>query len=225
MANFPTDAERFGWLERDGDDFPYYRGSPVGISTGGWLVVLAGVALGFAVLLLGPRFVGAGSARFLLAFLFWAIPLAALALVAGRDWTALFRRLRAVDFLWMIGFAILNALVTLVTGSLITHLTDATANTAVTGAGQMEAGRALHFFAMTGIQLIGEEVTSILPFLALLYWFGGRGGVGRKTAITLATLIVAVLFAVEHGPTYDWNLLQMLLGVGVARIVLLLPYT
>ncbi|MDK3074453.1 CPBP family intramembrane metalloprotease [Sedimentitalea sp. JM2-8] len=224
MANFPTDAERFGWLERDRDDFPYYHGVPVEITTGGWLVVLAGVALGFAALMIGPEFVPSGTPRFLLAFLFGAIPIAALALVAGWHWTALFRRLRAVDPLWMIGFAILNVLVTLVTGLLITNLTDATANSAIADAGQMDAGRALHFFALTGIQLIGEEVTSILPFLALLYWFSGRFGMGRRTAIILATLVVALLFSVEHGSTYDWNLVQVLLGVGVARIVLILPY-
>jgi len=222
-TTFPSDAERFRWLERPNDDFPYYRGRPVEISTRGWIVVLIGVALGFAALYLGPRLVSGALGKFGLAFLYSAIPLTALALVAGRHWTALFRRLRGVDFLWMIGFAILNTIVTLGTGSLIRHLTDATANEAISSAGQMGADQVLHLFAITGIQLIGEEVTSILPFLALLYWFS-RGGMGRKGAIVVATLIIAVIFAFEHGGTYDWNILQMLLGVGVARIVLLLPY-
>ncbi|GJL83999.1 MAG: CAAX amino protease [marine bacterium B5-7] len=220
----PAEAERFSWLERKDDDFPYYRGQPVGISSQGWLIVLVGVALGFSVLYLGVEFTGGALPPMLAALLFWAIPLVALALVAGRHWTALFRPLRGVDFLWMIGFAILNLVVTLVTGSLINALTDATANTAVTGAGQHGSSDLLQFFVMTGIQLIGEEVTSILPFLALLYWFSGKGRMGRKSAIVLATLIVAVLFAFEHGATYDWNLIQILLGVGVARIILFLPY-
>lgn len=222
-ATHSSDAERFRWLERPNDDFPYYRGNPVEISTGGWIIVMAGVALSFAALYVGPRLVSGVPAKFGLAFLFSAIPLAALALVAGRHWTALFRRLRGVDYLWMIGFAVLNTIVTLGTGSLITHLTDATANEAMSSAGQRGADQLLQLFAISGIQLIGEEVTSILPFLALLYWFS-RGGMGRKGAIVLATLVIAVVFAFEHGSTYDWNILQMLLGVGVARIVLLLPY-
>lgn len=219
----PKDAERFTWLERPDDDFPFYRGHPAEISTGGWLVVLGGVALGFAALF-GRHVVGDTIPPVLLAFLFGAIPLVALALVAGRHWTALFRPLRAADFLWMIAFAILNLVVTLITGSIINALTDATVNSAMSSAATMTPDRLVGVFIQTGVQLIGEEVTSILPFLALLYWFCGRGGMSRKAAIVLAALIVAVIFAIEHGSTYDWNIVQMLLGVGVARIVLFLPY-
>jgi membrane protease YdiL (CAAX protease family) len=124
----------------------------------------------------------------------------------------------------MIGFAILNLIVTLVVGQISIRVIDSTANQAVSGVGQMAGGDRLTFFALTGIQLIGEEVMSILPFLALMYWLCGQGRMGRKGAIVIATLIVAVLFAAEHLPTYNWNVLQALVGVGVARIVLLLPY-
>jgi hypothetical protein len=79
-AGLSTEAERFGWLERPDDDFPYYRGGPVGISTRGWLVVLAGVALGFLVLTLGPKLLSGVPAKSLIVCLYWAIPLGALAL-------------------------------------------------------------------------------------------------------------------------------------------------
>ena len=36
--------------------------------------------------------------------------------------------------------------------------------------------------------------------------------------------MVALLFAAVHLPTYGWNVIQVVLGVGVARIVLLIPY-
>ncbi|WP_347309949.1 CPBP family intramembrane glutamic endopeptidase [Defluviimonas sp. SAOS-178_SWC] len=227
MGNTPTfsnDAERFNWLERPDDDFPFYRGQPVWLSTGAWLLVLLAVALGFLELLYGPGLVSAGPARFVVVFLYVAMPLAVLSLVAGQHWRALFRPIRAIDFLWMIGFAILNLLVTLVTGTIMTRLIETTANKAVAGASQLAGSDLLLFFAQTGVQLVGEEVMSILPFLALMYWLCGRGGMRRKRAIIVAALIVAALFAVEHLPTYNWNLLQALLGVGVARIVLLLPY-
>jgi len=92
-------------------------------------VVLVGVALGFVVLTQGPKLVSGMPAKFLAAFLYWAIPLAA---------------------------------------------------------------------------------------LALLYWLCGPGGMGRRGAIVVATLIVAVLFAAEHLPTYNWNVPQALMGVGVS---------
>lgn len=77
-----AEAERFGWLERPGDDFPYYRDWPVGISTGGWQLVPIDVALGFVALTQGPKLVGGVPAKFIVVFLYWAIPLAVLALVA-----------------------------------------------------------------------------------------------------------------------------------------------
>ncbi len=224
VPSLPADTERHNWLERPGDDFPYYRGRPVEIPTGGWLLVLIGVAVGFFVLTQGPRFASGLPARFLLAFLYSAIPLAALAIVAGGHWRALFRPLRGVDALWMIGFALLNIAVTLLVGQITVRVMDTTANSAIAGVGHMAGSDRLAFFALTGIQLFGEEVMSTLPFLALMYWLCGRGGIGRKTAIAIATLIVALLFAAEHLPTYHWNVLQTLMGVGVARIVLLLPY-
>lgn len=73
-------------------------------------------------------------------------------------------------------------------------------------------------------QLFGEELMTILPFLALIYLFATRLKTGRVTAMVLAWLLTAVLFAAAHLHTYGWNLVQALGGVGVARLVLTLPY-
>jgi hypothetical protein len=90
----------------------------------------AGVRRADAGIEAGERHAG----ELLAVFLYWAIPLAVLALVAGRHWTALFRRLRGVDVLWMIGFAILNLIVTLLVGQITIRMIDTTANQAVVGA-------------------------------------------------------------------------------------------
>lgn len=124
-----SDAERFGWLERRNDDFPYYRGRPMEISPGGWWLVMLGVALGFAVLILGPTVLKGPVWPFVFSILYFAIPLAALAIVAGRWWTAIFRPLRGMDFLLMVAFAILNIVivVTLAVGSIMINVTETTA--------------------------------------------------------------------------------------------------
>lgn len=219
----PLEAERFAWLERPDDDFPYYRGRPAEISPGGWWIVMLAVAVGFAILIHPPPFLR-GFGGFLATILYFALPLAALAYVAGNAWTAIFRPLRGRDFLLMIGFAILNIVVALIVGSIMINLMETTANEAAAGAGALEGGEVWLFFARTGLQLFGEEVMSILPFLAILTWLVAGRGMGRKTAIIVATLAVAVIFAAAHLPTYGWNVAQALMGVGVARIVLLLPY-
>jgi len=220
----PTQAERFGWIERSGDDFPYYRGKPVALTVGGWWLVMLAVAIGFAILILPPPFLRGSITRLVPTILYFVIPLAALAYVAGSGWTAIFRKVGIKDVLLMIGFAVLNILVTLVVGKIMISVMDTTANQAVQSAGTTSGSGTLLFFARTGLQLFGEEVMSILPFLALLTWLAGRQGMGRKPAIIVAVLLVAVLFAAEHLHTYGWNVAQALLGVGTARIVLLVPY-
>ena len=219
-----TPDQHISWLERPGDDFPYYRGDPVRISGRQWWIVMAAVVIGYAVLILPPPGFRGPVSSFVPAILFSAIPLAVLAFVAGGAWKALFRRLRWRDFLWMIAFAALNFVVAMVAGSIIAMLVETTTNEAVGGTGNLESADRLLFFARTGIQLFGEEVMSILPFLALMYWLVSVRGMGRTGAIVIATLVVALLFAAVHLPTYGWNVVQVVLGVGVARIVLLIPY-
>lgn len=221
----PADSERFNWLERPNDDFPYYRGQPVAIGSRGWWIALLGVAIGFAILIgLRLPFLPGSLQGFVRAILYFAVPLSALALVAGRGWTAIFRPLRGWDFVLMVAFAILNIAVTLIVGKIMISVMETTANAGIQGVGVMAGTDRVLFFARTGLQLFGEEVMSILPFLALLYWLSGRLGLSRKRAIVIATLIVAGLFAAAHLPTYGWNVAQAVMGVGTARIVLLLPY-
>lgn len=220
----PAEAERITWLERPDDDFPYYRGQPVEITPVRWWVVMAAVAAGFAILIWPLASLRGPAGAFVPAILYVAIPLAALAWAAGRGWTALFRPIRAKDLLIIVGFAVLNLIVSVAMGPLIMRLTETTGNQVFGGLSALEGGALWLFFARTALQLFGEELMSILPFLALMYWLAGRRGMARKSAIVVSVLIVALLFAAEHLPTYNFNVVQSVLGVGVARIVLIIPY-
>lgn len=219
----PAESERFSWLERKNDDFPYYRGGPVAISGGQWLKIMIAVAIGFALLLFPPPFLRGAVSGLVPVILFFAVPLAVLAQVTPKGWTAIFRPLRGRDFLWMIAFAILNIIVAFVMGAVILALTETTSNAGITGLAQQDAFERAMFFIRSVPQLFGEEVFSILPFLALLWLFTKRG-MSRKTAVVIASLLVAILFAAAHLSTYGYNVIQALGGVGVARLVLLLPY-
>jgi membrane protease YdiL (CAAX protease family) len=85
------------------------------------------------------------------------------------------------------------------------------------------AGR-IAFFAKTLPQLFGEEVVTILPFLALMTLLSSGFGVGRKAAVVSAWLISSLLFGLIHLPTYDWNWVQCIVVIGTARLVLTLPW-
>ena len=76
----------------------------------------------------------------------------------------------------------------------------------------------------SGIQLVGEEIFVVLPFLALMYFLFAKAGVSRKTAIVLAWIISAIWFGAAHLPTYDWNVVQAIVVIGSARIALTLAY-
>lgn len=219
----PANHERFGWLERKNDDFPYYRGLPVSLAGWQWLAIILSVFIGFAFILFPPQFLQGPVSALIPVLLFPAIPLATLAWFAPAGWTALFRRLQGTDFLWMIFFAILNIVVALIMGSVLIAVTETTKNAGVAGLVDQSSFDRLMFFIRSIPQLFGEEVFSILPFLALL-WFFARRGMSRRLSIIISALLVALLFAAAHLPTYGYNLVQAIGGVGVARIVLLLPY-
>ena len=52
----------------------------------------------------------------------------------------------------------------------------------------------LKFRAKLFLNILGEEVITILPFLAILYWLTKSLGVGRKGAIIGAWLLTALRF-------------------------------
>ncbi len=217
-------SSRIAWLERPDDDFPYYNGKPVEITGAQWWIVMLGVAAGFAVLILPPPFLRGPVTQIVPSILFFAIPLAALAWVAPSGWTAIFRRLRATDVLLMILFAAINMVLTLAVAYVISGMTHTTSNAVIAALAEQTLAQQLTFVARTAPQLFGEEVLTILPFLALLYWFVAKRGMSRTSAVLLCWFLTAVLFGAAHLPTYGWNVLQAVVGIGIARLVLTIPY-
>lgn len=207
-------------------DFPYYNGKPVLISGQQWLFVMAAIVCGYAVLVLAANvpFFTTRFGQFIPAILFFAFPLAALAAVTPQHWTALFRKIRVRDVMWMILFALLNIIVTMAVGLAVWALTTTAANPVIGAVGSMASDDLTFFFLKTIPQLFGEEVLAILPFLALTYVLHTRMQMSRTVAILGAWLIAAMLFGAAHLPTYNWNWAQCFIVIGGARLVLLLPY-
>lgn len=224
IANRDSGGSRIGWLERPGDDFPYYNGRPVGLGGLQWLLLMIAVAAGFMALINGlgglvPRLGG-----WLTVALYIAIPLGALMLFAGKHWTALFRKVSGKDILLMVLFALLTFVVMFGVGAILVNTTETTQNTSMASVAERSTAQILLFYARTAVQLFGEELMTILPFLFFVYLFAGVMKTGRVTAILLAWLLTGVLFAIQHLPTYGWNLVQAFGGVGIVRLVLTLPY-
>lgn len=219
-----ANAERFTRLEDPGKDFPFYNGAPVSVSAGQWLFVVAMVVVGFVVLVLPIDWPGGIFGQFIPAVLFPAIPLAALAYVAPGHWRSIFGRVGGREVKLMFGFALLNLIVSMIVGVALRAFTEVTPNAATAELGALDAAGQVAFFGKTLPQLLGEEVVTLLPFLALMYWLVIGLGVGRRRAIIVAWLVSSLVFGLIHLPTYDWNLIQCVLVIGVARMVLTLPW-
>ncbi|MCG6882315.1 MAG: CPBP family intramembrane metalloprotease [Silicimonas sp.] len=214
---------RISWLERENDDFPYYDGQPVPVTGVQWVIVVASVALGFYVLFQLQLMFPTGPLSFLSSIAFVAIMLGTLALFTGRHWTALFRRMRGVDWLLILLFFVLNWIVTIAAGFLVVAVFDAQPNPAgkiLAAASQLDK---YLFFGKSAVQLLGEELLTVLPFLAVLTWLVAAG-VSRTVAIVIAALVASTIFAMVHLPTYQWNWGHCLVALIPVRLVLLLPY-
>ena len=182
------------------------------------------VVIGFAFLVAPIPFFKNTYAQFLPAILFFAIPLLGLKIVAPDHWTAIFRKVGVKDVFWMFAFGLLNLVVTFGMGLLIKSIFGAEANPAIAGLAERSTADRVLFFLKTLPQLFGEEVMTILPFLALMFFFSSKVGCSRRKSILGAWLVSALIFGLAHLHTYDWNFVQCILIIGTARLVLSLAY-
>ncbi len=211
--------------ERIMPDFPYYDGSPVRISAVQWAIVLGLLAAGFAALIAPwPFLTEGGIASFLPALIFCGLPLVGLRIVAPRHWNALTRKVGGRDVLWMLGFGVLNIIVSVAIGGLLSRLFDFTPNPVVSGLSHLSHLAMELTLLRTLPQLFGEELLTILPFLAVLQFGHAKLGLARTHAIVLAWIVSALVFGAAHLPTYGWNFVQSLGIIGIARLVLTLAY-
>ncbi len=161
---------------------------------------------------------------FIPAVLFTGLPLLALMAVTGWRSPALFRPVDLKDGLIGLGFALLTIICSVIVGLLLTTVMAMSANSAVAALAYDGVGDLLLFLARTFIQLIGEEVVTILPLLAVLWLCVAKFGLSRRWGLVIAVIASTLWFAAMHLPTYDWNLLQCLTTIGTARLVLTLAY-
>ena len=167
---------------------------------------------------------GGSFGQFIPALLLPGLPLAALAYVVPGHWRAIFGKVRGREVKLMLGFALLNIIVTMSVGTIFYALTEVTSNAATAQLGDLDTAGRIAFFAKTIPQLFGEEVITLLPFLALMHWMSTRFGLRRKGAIIGAWLVSSIVFGLIHLPTYDWNWVQCIVVIGSARMVLTLAW-
>jgi uncharacterized protein len=203
-------------------DFPFYDGRPTLVTGKRWWTVMLGLVAGYAALILVP--VPGIAGVWVRAILFAAIPLFVFARVVPRRWRAIFRPLRFADLGWVVLFTVTTVVVLLVLGLALSQVSEFDENPLGAVLAEMSPGERVLILVGLVPQLFGEELLSLLPFLALLYWAHRSLRLSRTAALWLASFGAVLIFGAVHLPTYDWNLLQCFVVVGSARIVLLAAY-
>lgn len=222
MNTAASAGDQAGRRGTDKRDFPYYAGDPVAISGRSWLVIMVALAVAFAQLELLP--LTTFPLNFIPTLLFTGLPLLALMAMTGWSAPAVFRPMGFKGLFTGLGFALLTIVSSMIVGLLLARATGLAANSAVAELAKASTADLLLFLARTFIQLIGEELITILPLLAVLWLCVSRFGLSRRRALVIAVLVSTLLFAALHLPTYDWNVMQCLGTIGTARLVLTLAY-
>lgn len=203
-------------------DLPFYNGKPVEIDGTGWLVLMASVAIAFLALTLTPFRTFPYNLVPALAFV--GIPILALHRVAGRQWTCLFGHAGFRSAVLMLLFGAATLIGSMAMGWILQRFFELQSNPVADEIAAMSASQVGATLLVTGIQLVGEELLGILPFLAVLWFCVQQMNISRRWAILIALVISGLLFGAAHLPTYDWHLAQSLIGIGFARVILTLAY-
>ena len=202
---------KFFKVERKGLDFPFYNDENFGVREE--IILAIGVAL-FVVWTLLPSGLVPRLVRRVVYLLATLIPYL---IVAKRKLKPIVKRLRAYDFVLIIGFVVLNLFLLLQAGGLLV-------NAGLMDAGSVTANRVIDetkdavFAIGFVIQILGEEMfklTLTLLVLTVLYRKTGK----RKLSIIVAILINAVAFGLLHYGTYG-SLIWVLVAQGTSGVLL-----
>jgi uncharacterized protein len=200
-------------------DLPYSFGNPVPLTTRSSALLWAASAAAFVLLVVVPRWLPDLWGGALAALLFVGVQWAGLRWAVGPACVALFRRPRWRDV------ALGLAAVPLVIGlpALVAHYalgeSHLSANAGLNTLTTLPLGQLIAHLALVAVQLLGEELVTILPLLATVAVLH-RAGLPARWAVAVAWVVTALVFGALHLPTYQWHVGQALLVIGTARLLL-----
>lgn len=221
--SLPVESEQNSPSSSSKVDFPFYVSAANALSLRQWLLVLVAVACATAFIFFPIPGSTNEYSGLISIFLFSTLPLLVLSKVSPAGWRKLFAQVKGREISLMFAFALLNLIVSVALGLVVERFFGAASNPVFDLMKNQDAYQTLWLFGKSAVQLFGEELNSILPFLAAFslfsYW-----RLSRTVSLVLAALVTAIWFSAIHLPTYNWQLLQCFIVIGSARIMLLLAY-
>lgn len=201
-------------------DFPYYAGQPVSLGMGAWTLLLLSVLASYALVNWVPLF--SIFDLFLSRLLFAGIPFAILVGLVGRDCQALFGRFGLREAAVCTGAGLLAVVASIGAALGVGEFAPLSPNPVAEFLATQPPREFVQLLLILLPQLLGEELLTMLAFLAILQLTASHWR--RRSSIALALLGSTLLFSAGHLPTYDWNWAQCFGVIGVARVVWTLAY-
>lgn len=206
-------------FEDDGIDFPFYNGIPE-LSIVEWVVLAVGPVLVALFALTGGDFIPyfnslPNGAMQISYFLFTIIPFA---YVCHGKLGLIFKKTRLKDFKIIIPCIILYILYAGLTRVLGGYLGFSAASNPIT-----QSAVSILDVVFILFQLMAEElfkVAVLLIAMGLIYYFTKN----RKTTLVFAIFISVMLFGLIHLATYEYNLYQCIVVIGIGSLIHLYPY-
>ncbi|MDW5318539.1 CPBP family intramembrane glutamic endopeptidase [Rhizobium sp. PL01] len=206
------------------DDLPFYNHEPYPIVPLGWAIIIAATIVGSILLTVSPMADLQGVASLVPAILFAVVPLIALALVSHGHLNTLFRPYGLAALGRSVFFAVTTMILSSATALALQFFMTFAVNPVIDVLAVAGPFDIALFMLRTFIQLIGEEVVTILPLLAVMWTCYTKFGWGRRASLAAGILVSTVWFCSLHLPTYDWNLIQCFVVIGISRLVLTWSY-
>lgn len=214
-------------------DIPFYNGTPVELTQKNWLLTFGALICGFLFFTNISLFVeNKQLAQWLAVILFPLVLFYGWRTAAGRQAYALFRKITLRDLgmvlvflpVSVIGSVLLAAVVNLFFPVSDNPMITASADVARTAASSAVSELLINNGVHNLLQLFGEELLAILPFIAVMQFFYQKAKFSRKKAMLVALLLSSILFGLLHLSTYEWNLVQVIVVIGFVRIIHTLAY-
>lgn len=205
-------------------DLPVRECAPLQTGRWGWIVVMAATMTAFTILSLSPPWMFPGVLSILPAIVFTLLPLAAFAAVSNGDGTTLFKPYGLKAFGQSVLFAAATIAASLAAALVVRTFAPLQPNSFADVLATIGTLDLILFLVRTFIQLIGEEVVTVLPLLAVVSVCRARFGLSHRASLAAGVAVSTAWFAAMHLPTYDWNIVQCLAVIGTARLVLTWSY-
>lgn len=166
-----------------------------------------------------PTFLAAAF-QILVVTVFLVIQILGAQLATGKKWHQLFHLPHAKEWILAIGFFVIAYIVSVITGIISQKMFGSVSGNAAAGLTMHSPHAWLTFIYLrfsSAIQIMGEEFLAVMPLLAINQL---AASLHLPRPIWWGNLGSALVFALLHLSTYDYNLGYVIFGLVFTRIVL-----